>query len=325
VRGFWDIAYNFAIDAFGRIWEGRAGGIDEPVIGAHAGGYNQESTGVVVLGSFSSVSPSSSAVGALERLLAWKLSLHGVPAHGRATVVVSPSAASFTPFAPGAHVSLPRVAGHRDGDSTDCPGNAFYARLPSIRPRISALAGTPARVALSAPGRAATAGVALVVSGHLGRLGGPPMGGAPVEVQRVGPARALTIASTTTAADGSWSVATALSANATLRALHRPKPATVSELVQIEVAPALTLAVDSVSPLTVSGTVLPSKPKVTIDVHVLANGRERLVKRKRVAVMGGRYATGVQLPGPGRYALRARTDADAGNAAGSSAVVQALV
>ena len=37
-RGYFDIAYNFVIDAFGRIWEARAGGIDEPVIGAHAGG-----------------------------------------------------------------------------------------------------------------------------------------------------------------------------------------------------------------------------------------------------------------------------------------------
>src|SRR5690348_571013 len=40
VRGYNDIGYNFAIDAFGRIWEARAGGVDEPVIGAQAGGYN---------------------------------------------------------------------------------------------------------------------------------------------------------------------------------------------------------------------------------------------------------------------------------------------
>ena len=59
--------------------------------------------------------------------------------------VVDPASAYYTPFPPGAHVSLPRIAGHRDGDSTDCPGNAFYGRLPSIRPRVGSLAGTPAR------------------------------------------------------------------------------------------------------------------------------------------------------------------------------------
>ena len=45
VRDYFDIAYNFAVDAFGRIWEARAGGIDLPIVGAHAGGYNEESTG----------------------------------------------------------------------------------------------------------------------------------------------------------------------------------------------------------------------------------------------------------------------------------------
>ena len=71
VRGFWDIAYNFMIDAFGRIWEARAGGIDMPVVGAHAGGYNTESTGVAVLGTFMDVIPSGAALGALGQLLAW--------------------------------------------------------------------------------------------------------------------------------------------------------------------------------------------------------------------------------------------------------------
>ena len=167
VRGYFDIAYNFAIDEFGRIWEARAGGVDLPVIGAHAGGYNQESTGMVVLGSFMNIVPSAAAIGALEQLLAWKLSLHGVPVLGRVTVEVAPDAAFYTPFRPGAHVSLPRVAGHRDGDETSCPGNAFYARLPSIRPRAAALAGSPARATIAAPAAPVSAGAAVTVSGLL--------------------------------------------------------------------------------------------------------------------------------------------------------------
>ena len=144
VRGWDDIGYNFVIDAFGRIWEARAGGIDQAVIGAQAGGYNAVSTGVAVLGTFTDVSPSQAAIDALEHLLAWKLSLHGVPARGDVTVEVDPAAAFYTPFAPGAHVSLPRVAGHRDGDTTDCPGNVLYGQLPGIRPVIERLAGSPA-------------------------------------------------------------------------------------------------------------------------------------------------------------------------------------
>ena len=56
-RGYFDIAYNFVIDALGRIWEARAGGIDEPVMGAHAGGYNSVSTGIAILGTFSFALP----------------------------------------------------------------------------------------------------------------------------------------------------------------------------------------------------------------------------------------------------------------------------
>ena len=49
------------------------------------------------------------------------------------TVRVKPAGAVYSRFPAGAHVSLPRIAGHRDGDSTDCPGDALYGELPSIR------------------------------------------------------------------------------------------------------------------------------------------------------------------------------------------------
>ena len=76
-----------------------------------------------------------------------------MPTHGHVTVVVDPADYFYTPFRPGQHVSLPRVAGHRDGCTTDCPGNALYGRLPALRPRINALAGAPARITLSVPRR----------------------------------------------------------------------------------------------------------------------------------------------------------------------------
>ncbi len=51
-RGWNDIAYNFAVDKFGGIWEARGGGITNAVIGGHAMGANSETTGVVTLGDF---------------------------------------------------------------------------------------------------------------------------------------------------------------------------------------------------------------------------------------------------------------------------------
>ncbi|HEV7175474.1 MAG TPA: N-acetylmuramoyl-L-alanine amidase, partial [Solirubrobacteraceae bacterium] len=272
VRGWNDIGYNFAIDAFGRIWEARAGGVDEPVIGAHAGGYNLASTGVVILGTFIGVLPPPAALAALERLLAWKLALHGVPAAGRVGVRVDADGAGFTRFAPGTLVSLPRVAGHRDGDQTACPGDALYARLPSIRPRVARLAGAPSRLSLLASPQELTAGGTVTLSGSLAVPGGASAGGAPIELQMVGrrgPAfgTATTVATATAAADGSWSATLAPVENMLVRALHRPTPATVSDVVLLAVEPAITLQVDSASPLAVSGTVSPPKRFVEVDLY----------------------------------------------------------
>jgi hypothetical protein len=328
VRGYFDIGYNFAVDEFGRIWEGRAGGIDQAVIGAHAGGYNTESTGVVVLGSFSAVAPAPAALNALARLLAWKLSLHGVPALGRVAVQVSADGAPYTAFAPGSHVSLPRIAGHRDGDQTSCPGDALYARLPALRPRAAALAGSPARLTVAAPAPAQPPGTPMTVTGRLTDLrSGAPLAGAPLEVQQVtGTDTETTIATLTTDANGGFSYTAAPAVNTLLRALHRPAPASVSDIVVLAVAPVLTLSVVSTAPLTVSGTVTPAGPSVTIDVYeVRARGRRRLVSSKRIAAAGGMFSARIKRPHPGRYLLIARSQASARYAAGASPAASVVI
>jgi hypothetical protein len=327
VRGYNDIGYNFAIDAWGRIWEARAGGIDEPVIGAQAGGYNLVSTGVVILGSFISVLPPPAALAALERLLAWKLSLHGVPALGRVDVRVDPSGAGYTRFAPNERVSLPRVAGHRDGDQTACPGAALYARLPSIRPRVARLGGRPARLTLTAEPQELTPGGTVTLSGRLALPGGAPAAGAPIELQLVGRrgptfGSPTTVATATTAADGTWTATLAPVENTLVRALHRPAPAAVSDVALLAVEPVITLQVDSVSPLTVSGTVSPLKRFVTVDLYALANGHRRRVTGKRLAVKNGRFAGQIRTRRHGRSLLIARTAADAATVAGVSAPVE---
>ncbi len=202
VNGWNDIGYNFVIDLYGRIFEARAGGIDEPVVGAQAGGYNLVSTGIAMLGTFSSVPISKAARDALEKLLAWKLSLHGVPAQGRVTVKVNPAGASYSRFPANARVSLPRIAGHRDGDATECPGNVLYGELPAIRTGVQRLTPNPTRATLTlttpavvpetqtttepsgtAAPVSAPASQTQALSGVLELLDGTPLSGAPVQVQ----------------------------------------------------------------------------------------------------------------------------------------------
>ena len=51
-NGWNDIGYNFLVDRFGTIYEGRFGGVDRNVIGAHALGFNTESVGIALLGTY---------------------------------------------------------------------------------------------------------------------------------------------------------------------------------------------------------------------------------------------------------------------------------
>jgi N-acetylmuramoyl-L-alanine amidase len=213
VNGWNDIGYNFVVDLYGRIFEARAGGIDEPVVGAHAGGYNLVSSGVAVLGSFSGTPISSAARAALQRLLAWKLSLHGTPSVGRVTVRVNPAGAIYSKYPANARVSLPRVAGHRDGDSTECPGDVLYGELPGIRGQIRRLAGDPTLATLAlapavpppvepAPPTTPTSGGPAQLLVTLRTLSGTALAGAPILIQARTVSRRGLLVSESTVAEG---------------------------------------------------------------------------------------------------------------------------
>ncbi|MEV7431596.1 N-acetylmuramoyl-L-alanine amidase [Nocardioides sp. NPDC092400] len=118
-RGWSDVGYNFLVDRFGRIWEGRYGGIDRPVVGAHTLGYNENSFAMSAIGNFDVKQPSSAMVQAYGALFAWKLSLHGVDASSPSQVV--------------GKKSFRAINGHRDAGSTACPGRYLYAKLGKIR------------------------------------------------------------------------------------------------------------------------------------------------------------------------------------------------
>ncbi|GGU98449.1 hypothetical protein GCM10010211_77230 [Streptomyces albospinus] len=124
-----DIGYNFLIDKCGTVYEGRAGGVARPVMGAHTLGFNNDSTGIALLGSFGRTAPSRPAVEALARLAAWKLGLYGLDP--RARIPMTSSGGNL--YRKGRVVRQHVISGHRDGFKTACPGARLYAELPEVR------------------------------------------------------------------------------------------------------------------------------------------------------------------------------------------------
>ena len=121
-QGWDDIGYNALVDRFGTVYEGRAGGLDRAVIGAHAAGFNTGSFGVSVMGSFTDVEPTAAAVSAVSDVLAWKFDLHGVDPYGRVTAGSGSR-----------ERMVDTISGHRDVGSTSCPGDHLHDDLDAIR------------------------------------------------------------------------------------------------------------------------------------------------------------------------------------------------
>ena len=137
-NGWNDIGYNFLVDRFGTVYEGRYGGIESNVVGAHAVGFNTGSVGVALLGTYTDTAPSAAAEKALEQLLAWRLDL----AHVDPAAMLSVVSGGSPKFAAGLPVTLRAVSGHRDVGLTECPGAALYARLRALA-SVAAATGLP--------------------------------------------------------------------------------------------------------------------------------------------------------------------------------------
>jgi putative cell wall-binding protein len=137
VRGWNDVGYNLLIDKYGTVYEGRRGSLSASVMGAHAGGFNGQTLGVAMIGSFSTVRVPAAAQSAAVRVLAWQAARYDINPRGR--VWLTSTGGSYTKYKAGASVGVLGVSGHRDVDSTECPGNDFYPDLSSIRARVAAL------------------------------------------------------------------------------------------------------------------------------------------------------------------------------------------
>ena len=134
-NGWNDIGYNFLVDRYGNVFEGRAGGIEAAVIGAQAQGFNDDTTGIACLGTFTALPLDEAGFDALARIIGWKLSIHGIPVNGQVTLISG--GGSTTRYPAGTPVVFERISGHRDSNQTTCPGDQLYAQLPTLRTRAS--------------------------------------------------------------------------------------------------------------------------------------------------------------------------------------------
>jgi hypothetical protein len=132
-NGWDDIGYNFLVDACGRIFEGRYGGIEKNVIGAHSQGFNTGSVGVALIGNYGRATPSRAEQDAVVHLLAWRLDV----AHVDPLSFVTYNSGGNAKFRAGMPVNLRAISGHRDTYLTECPGAALYRLLPSIAARVA--------------------------------------------------------------------------------------------------------------------------------------------------------------------------------------------
>ncbi|WP_405603259.1 N-acetylmuramoyl-L-alanine amidase [Streptomyces sp. NBC_01410] len=137
-EGWNDLGYNFLVDKCGQIFEGRAGGVDLPVKGAHTYGFNSYSTGIALLGDFEGDAatgkpagrPTTAAMQSAARIAAWKLGQYGGNPKGTVTLTSMGNTGKWTL---GQQATMNVISGHRDAFATACPGKNLYAKLSSIR------------------------------------------------------------------------------------------------------------------------------------------------------------------------------------------------
>lgn len=136
-RGWGDIGYNYMVDRYGNLYEGRYGGDD--VIGAHTARWNTGALGIALLGCYDSSdcapgqTPSTAALDSIAELATWTASRR----------VFDPrQAETFINVYGDPPLTLQRLAGHRDYrqyiggqwyNATACPGDILYSHLATLR------------------------------------------------------------------------------------------------------------------------------------------------------------------------------------------------
>jgi hypothetical protein len=268
----------------------------------------------------------------LAQLLAWKLSLNGIPAEG--TVTVESDGGPFTAFPKGAPVTLNRISGHRDADQTACPGSALYRQLPGLRSRVAQLEGPVSRLELTSAQPTLLYPQPLTFSGSLTPAPGvaiPP--GATVQISDNLANGGRVLATLPLAPDGSFSGSLPLAHNDVLQASFAGGPGVpklVSNVAFVSVTPGITLQANAASvtrgsTVTLAGSVTPPKSRLTLEEQELRGTRYRHVRTIKLRASGGAFAVTLGLSRPGTFRFIARTPRSRSLQAGASAPVAVQV
>lgn len=139
-NGWSDIGYNFLVDRYGNIYEGRHGGLTSGVIGAHAAGFNSQTVGIALIGQHEAAPPTSAALSALDSLTAWLADVHHIDPSAEVTFT-SAGATGTNPHPTGSELERPTILGHRDFGQTACPGRHVYETFSTRRANAAAAVG----------------------------------------------------------------------------------------------------------------------------------------------------------------------------------------
>jgi hypothetical protein len=288
-NGWNDLGYNFLVDQYGQIFEGRAGGMELAIVGAQAQGFNSVSTGVALIGTFTGVAAPPAALDAIARLIGWKLSLH---------------------------VTFQRISGHRDANATSCPGDVFYTQLADLRTRAAQYAGPLAGITVRAAATKLRGITSASLSGALRFGDGSSAEGVPVDIlYATGGSAYSPIATVRCAADGQFSTTIDIPHTGTVRARFPGDSARApleSSSLSITVVPSLAMAVSSRRlrrrrRLAVSGVVTPAREShVTVLLERKVRGRYRRVRKRRAVLSDGRYLRFFRPTRPGLYRVTVR-------------------
>jgi hypothetical protein len=321
-NGWNDIGYNALVDKYGVLYEGRAGGLDQPVIGAQAQGFNSETAGIASIADHTSVGATPQTLDALARYIRWKLQVHLQPLSG--PVTLRSSGGSSSKYGAGAQVTVERVLGHRDTGRTACPGQLLYDQLDELRAMVASGVATVPSVATRLSGTLADYrvdyGEIVPVNGLLSGPDGAPLPGEQVEIQVNGDGRWLTSRRVLSAADGTFATELKPRKRMYVRMRFPGRPelgGAFSTRLLLRLSPVIEVQrarkrARRWQTVPVKGTVGPRKPFMRLVVQQHVRGAWRKVGAKTVRARRGRFETSFvpAFRDRYRYSLVAKSDDD---------------